>query len=268
MLTNREIFGEHKKAFTLVELLVVISIIALLLGILLPALRRVKYQARKMVCASNQKQLGLSLFLYAQYNSQHLPPHRDTGYLSYDDGYVLGDPTKGLSMRGHFAGIGTKAAEYYGWRISGNEDKKNKYLPDWHYFACPAANSGQGGTDGVGIFDDQFELGYMDFAYWGAFPGEILPNQFGASGLTRAIPKVLSEPHAAETLLMFDYYRRADLANHMGIDKNNNGGNVLFLDGHVKWQQSSMWTFCRIRGSCQNQSSSESYDWAVPEGRK
>ena len=50
--------------FTLIELLVVISIIALLLSILLPSLRKAKQQARTVVCASNQRQIGLGLSLY------------------------------------------------------------------------------------------------------------------------------------------------------------------------------------------------------------
>lgn len=53
------------KAFTLIELLVVISIIALLLSILLPALNRVKEQARKAACGSNMRQVGIAVQTYA-----------------------------------------------------------------------------------------------------------------------------------------------------------------------------------------------------------
>ena len=51
-------------AFTLIELLVVIAIIALLLSIVMPALRKVKEQARKVVCASNLSQVGKALETY------------------------------------------------------------------------------------------------------------------------------------------------------------------------------------------------------------
>lgn len=54
----------NKKAFTLVELLVVISIIALLLSILMPSLSRARDQAKSVVCKSNIKQWGLLVGLY------------------------------------------------------------------------------------------------------------------------------------------------------------------------------------------------------------
>jgi prepilin-type N-terminal cleavage/methylation domain-containing protein/prepilin-type processing-associated H-X9-DG protein len=63
----------HRRAFTLVELLVVISIIALLLAIMMPALARVREQGRTMVCANTLKQIGLASTLYADNNKDELP---------------------------------------------------------------------------------------------------------------------------------------------------------------------------------------------------
>jgi len=62
-------FMEPKRnAFTLVELLVVISIIALLLSILMPALSKVREQARTVICQSRKSQWGQYLYLYAHDN--------------------------------------------------------------------------------------------------------------------------------------------------------------------------------------------------------
>lgn len=58
----------RKNAFTLIELLVVIAIIAMLLGILMPSLTKVKTIAKKVVCMSNQKQLGLAWYFYGDDN--------------------------------------------------------------------------------------------------------------------------------------------------------------------------------------------------------
>lgn len=65
--------NDTEKGFTLIELMVVIAIIGILISLLLPAVSRIRENARRMNCASNLRQIGLSIKQYAQDNDEAFP---------------------------------------------------------------------------------------------------------------------------------------------------------------------------------------------------
>src|SRR6476620_2394348 len=64
---------KRKNAFTLIEILVVVGIIALLISILMPSLKRARAQARRTSCASNLHEVGLAMMSYLHDSHDHMP---------------------------------------------------------------------------------------------------------------------------------------------------------------------------------------------------
>ena len=75
----KKIKNRHLKGFTLIELLVVIAIISVLMSILVPAMSKARYQARRIVCMTNMKTQAFALFLYATENKGKFPPNNSNG---------------------------------------------------------------------------------------------------------------------------------------------------------------------------------------------
>jgi prepilin-type N-terminal cleavage/methylation domain-containing protein/prepilin-type processing-associated H-X9-DG protein len=121
-----------KKAFTLVELLVVISIIALLLAIMMPALQKAREQSKMVMCKSNLKQVGLAFVVYAEYNDGKHPPQADSDSI----GSISADSAQGRALH----------ETLWPFRLAKNlGDKSFKFEPDpkknassTNPFVCPS----------------------------------------------------------------------------------------------------------------------------------
>src|SRR3989339_428756 len=112
----------RKKGFTLVELLVVISIIALLMAILMPALARVRKQAANVICKSNLKQWGSIFYMYTQdHGGRFQPGQKPDGKYDFTVDWVI---------------------------------VMEKYYTDWNLRFCPAAKKPyeEGGTPTFGAW--------------------------------------------------------------------------------------------------------------------
>lgn len=193
----------HPSAFTLVELLVVIGILAVLGSLLFPVMKRVREKAASSACLSNLKQIGVAAFQYANDNDGYLPSLRGSdwdiswpaqlkngGYIN--DPRVFTCPTARVDERSTFTG----AQEGYGsnppcdYAINAMIGGDGVFFPK----SDPDKTLKPSFPSEAGLFVDGNDYGW----YWEPWGNPFDPNGFGNTKF-----------------------------------RHNKGLNILFADGHV-----------------------------------
>jgi len=190
------------RAFTLVELLTVIGVIAVLAGLLLPMLKTAKESARKAYCVNNLKQIGIGLTSYSDSFDGAAPPFSySSSHLAHAD-FAFID--------GAWDGLGTA------WR--------NGFIGSAKIFYCPSDrmafySAEKGGYNGAPASGTRVETSYIyrspDIAFWD-----------GRVGWESA------RWHSAGCAVVSDAFGSME---HCG--NHRNGLNVLYGDGRVEWRR-------------------------------
>lgn len=209
-----------KRAFTLIELLIVIAIIAILAALLFPAIAQAKARGRKIVCTNNLRQFGQALYLYASDNDDYFPPEGTGTALNSEVGWYIALPRQ----------MGIPTYNDMAWRTNAAAPLTRSPL------LCP---SNTNRSNGNGLFHYCLNL-HLD----------------GTGAGDRRV-RVSSIPHPAVTVWLFDNGKLAARAQQNNVHTNIHarGANISFVDGHVQhFRNHEYWDFREREGRTNNPS--------------
>jgi len=209
------------RAFTLIELLVVIAIIAILAAMLLPALSSAKQRAWTTTCASNLRQIGIGMRLFADDNSELYPESGGDIYWGTND--VAGAKLPSW-MEQLFSSIGNTNI----YNCPGNIQLPEAMRGPFNYF--------NGDRAAFIIANADAPVKATRILY---------PSAYVLSGDTCGIPNSTSGEGSGGTFDPLDADKDDYSQNCVGGKDNGSpyelwqvhskGQNILFADGHVKW---------------------------------